>query len=256
MSPQQKRPGLTRRRASPSTASGCWRCGSPASRPPSLPRGFSTRGASTSSSRRSPSPRATCTTGGAGGVEATDRLVARSAGADGAVLTVGLADDFFVYPATHAVLDLTFPAVDLSGVDHGFQILIEELAFYVLGFASLLTLGAWADAALFPMSRALGIRVFPSLGEVVGACAVSGARAAFGWVLQRTLSPDASAPLSPASDRPPPCSSRAKATAGPRRPAPPPCPRSGSSRSTRWRTRRDAAARSRCASTPHASPRG
>lgn len=112
----------------------------------------------------------------------------------GAVLTVGLADDFFVYPATHAVLGVTFPAVDLNGVDHAFQIPIEELAFYVLGFASLLMLYAWVDAALLPMARALGARVIPSMGELVGALAVSAALAAIGWALQRALSPSASVP--------------------------------------------------------------
>lgn len=112
----------------------------------------------------------------------------------GAVLTVGLADDFFIYPATDAVLGITFPAVDLGGVDHAFQIPVEELAFYVLGFASLLMLYAWADAALLPTSRSRGVRVVPTVGELATAVAISAALAVTGWALQRTLNPTASAP--------------------------------------------------------------
>jgi len=112
----------------------------------------------------------------------------------GAVLTVGLADDFFVYPTTSATLGITFPAVDLSGVDHAFQVPIEELAFYVLGFASLLLLYVWGDTVLFPQPRALQRRSQVSLPELMMALGGGVALSAAGWALQRVLNPTAAMP--------------------------------------------------------------
>jgi hypothetical protein len=112
----------------------------------------------------------------------------------GAVLTVGLADDFFVYPNQAAVLGITFPAIDLEGVDHAFQIPIEELLFYVLGFASLLMLYAWGDAVLFPQARALASRPAVSLPEFLVSFGLGVSLAAVGWLVQRVLNPGQAMP--------------------------------------------------------------
>lgn len=112
----------------------------------------------------------------------------------GGVLTVGLADDFFVYPNHAAVLGITFPAIDLDGVDHAFQIPIEELFFYVLGFAALLMLYAWADVVLFPMTRPLTRRPAVSLPELLVSLGVGVALAAGGWLAQRWLNPGQAMP--------------------------------------------------------------
>lgn len=112
----------------------------------------------------------------------------------GAVLTIGLADDFFTYPTASATLGLTFPAVDLDGVHHAFQIPIEELLFYVLGFASLLALYAWADTQLFPRVRPLMRRSHVSLPEVLLALSAGVALSAAGWAIQRVANPGAAMP--------------------------------------------------------------
>ncbi|MFT3709473.1 MAG: hypothetical protein QM817_17700 [Archangium sp.] len=112
----------------------------------------------------------------------------------GAVLTVGLADDFFVYPNTSAVLGVTFPAFDLTGARDDFQIPIEELLFYVLGFASLLMLYAWGEAVLFPQVRPLASRPAVSLPEFLVSFGLGVALAAVGWFAQRMLNPGASMP--------------------------------------------------------------
>ncbi len=112
----------------------------------------------------------------------------------GGVLTVGLADDFFTYPTASATLGLTFPALDLTAVDHAFQIPVEELAFYVLGFASLLMLYAWAEATLFPMPRAVRRRPHVSLPELLVAISCGVALSGAGWAVQRVANPGASMP--------------------------------------------------------------
>lgn len=112
----------------------------------------------------------------------------------GAVLTVGLADDFFVYPNQRAVLGVTFPAIDLDGVDHAFQIPVEELLFYVLGFASLLMLYAWADVVLFPMTRRLMAKPAVSLPEFLVSFGFGVALAMLGWLVQRWLNPGQAMP--------------------------------------------------------------
>ncbi len=112
----------------------------------------------------------------------------------GAVLTVGLADDFFTYPAASATLGLTFPAVDLSGVDHSFQVPVEELAFYVLGFTSLLLVYTWADQVLLSAPRAMQRAARVSLSQWLLALGSGVALAAAGWALQRVLNPGAVMP--------------------------------------------------------------
>ncbi|MFO0597357.1 MAG: hypothetical protein U0228_18760 [Myxococcaceae bacterium] len=113
----------------------------------------------------------------------------------GVVLTVALADEFFTYPNASAVLGITFPAIDLTGVDHAFQVPIEELLFYVLGFAALLMLYAWADAVLVPALRPLRApRPSTSLPEMLTSLAFGIALAGAGWVVQRALIPGATGP--------------------------------------------------------------
>lgn len=112
----------------------------------------------------------------------------------GGVLTVGLADDFFVYPAASATLGLTIPALDLHGLNPTFRIPIEELAFYGFGFASLLVLYAWADTVLLPITRPRARPLSVSLPEFLLAFSGGVALAGAGWAVQRVLSPGASMP--------------------------------------------------------------
>ncbi|MFZ5440582.1 MAG: hypothetical protein ACOZQL_11275 [Myxococcota bacterium] len=112
----------------------------------------------------------------------------------GGVLTVGLADDFFVYPNEGAVLGLTFPAIDLGGVDHAARIPVEELAFYLLGFAALLSLYAWADAVLLPAPRPLRQAPRVTWAELAVGLATGLALTAAGWALQRVTNPASPAP--------------------------------------------------------------
>lgn len=107
----------------------------------------------------------------------------------GGVLTVGLADDFFIYPATSSTLGITMPALDVTGIDRAFQIPIEELAFYVLGFTSLLVFYAWADAILLPQTRVVRSRPNVSLPEFLLAVGGGVALCAAGWAVQRSVNP-------------------------------------------------------------------
>lgn len=112
----------------------------------------------------------------------------------GGILTLALADDFFIYPQPAATLGITVPAVDLSGFDDAFQIPVEELAFYFLGFASLLMLYVWADAVLLPHARPLHRALHVSLPEVLIAFGAGVALSAAGWALQRALNPGSEMP--------------------------------------------------------------
>lgn len=112
----------------------------------------------------------------------------------GGVLTVGLADDFFVYPNQAAVLGVTIPAIDLTGLDHASRIPIEELAFYLLGFAALLALYAWADVALVPQPRPLRRLSRVRWSELALGLAVGLALTAAGWAIQRVVNPTAPLP--------------------------------------------------------------
>ena len=112
----------------------------------------------------------------------------------GLVLTVGLADDFFVYPATSAVVGITLPALDVTGVDHAFRIPVEELAFYLLGFASLLTLYAWLDSIVVPITRRRQHAFRLPTRNVLAGAAVGLGLTLVGAFAQRVFNPTAIAP--------------------------------------------------------------
>jgi hypothetical protein len=72
----------------------------------------------------------------------------------GFVLNLAFADRFFLYPNRDAVIGVSLPAIDASGLDFAHPIPIEEFAFYAAGFLAMLLLYALADEWLFPTSRA------------------------------------------------------------------------------------------------------
>jgi hypothetical protein len=67
----------------------------------------------------------------------------------GVILNLFWADDFFVYPNHEAVLWRGIPALDLTGFDWEHPIPLEEFAFYLSGFLSMLLLYVWGDESFF-----------------------------------------------------------------------------------------------------------
>lgn len=112
----------------------------------------------------------------------------------GTILTIGLANEFFIYPTHTATLGITIPAMDLTGFDPTFRIPIEELAFYVLGFSSLIVLYCWTDTVLLPMVRPIYRCPNISLSRFLMSISVGIIFSAIGWMLQYELNPGVTMP--------------------------------------------------------------
>ena len=103
----------------------------------------------------------------------------------GVLLTLVLADDFFAYPNASATLGWF---VGDSRVP------VEEFAFYLLGFATLVVAYLWLDHALLPMRRPAHRSINVSLPELMHGLFAGVALSAMGWALQRLFNPGAPMP--------------------------------------------------------------
>ncbi|MDY0059499.1 MAG: hypothetical protein RBU45_06790 [Myxococcota bacterium] len=67
----------------------------------------------------------------------------------GFLLNLFFADEFFLYPNPEAVLGWSIPALDFWAIDREHPIPVEEFAFYLSGFVTILLLYVWGSETFF-----------------------------------------------------------------------------------------------------------